>query len=176
MNIITVFLIAVSLSMDAFSLSLVYGTGGIDKKDKILLSIIVGTYHFIMPILGLLIGNIIINLIHFNPKFVVGIILILIAAEMIISSLKGKEEKMLFSLIGYIIFGLSVSIDSLTTGIGLSTITNKYILSSLIFAVTSFSFTLLGLNIGNKINIKYGKISTIVGGIILLIIGIFYMI
>ena len=175
MNIITIILIAISLSMDAFSLSLIYGTGGINKKDKLLLSIIVGIYHFIMPIIGLLIGKLIISRIHFNPNIIIGIILILISSEMITSSIKNKEERLFFSLAGYLIFGLSVSIDSLTTGIGLPAITNNYILSSLIFAISSFSFTLLGLNLGNIINIKYGKISTIIGGIILLILGIFYI-
>lgn len=162
--------------MDAFSLALIYGTQGMKKNDKLLLSLIVGVYHFIMPLIGLLIGIIIIENISFNHRLVVGIILCLIAIEMIISSIKNKEEKFLLSITGYLIFGLSVSIDSLTTGIGLSAITNSYILSCLIFAITSFSFTILGLNIGNILNIKYGKISTLLGGIILFIIGLSYII
>ena len=162
--------------MDAFSLSLIYGTQGIEKKDKIIISLIVGIYHFIMPLIGLLIGNIIISQISFDSKLIVGLILSLIAIEMILSSIKNKEETLLLSPAGYFLFGLSVSIDSLTTGIGLTAITNMYILSSLIFAISSFSFTIIGLNIGNILNIKYGKISTILGGIILLIIGIIYII
>ena len=162
--------------MDAFSLALIYGTQGMKKNDKLLLSLIVGVYHFIMPLIGLLIGIIIIENISFNHRLVVGIILCLIAIEMIISSIKNKEEKFLLSITSYLIFGLSVSIDSLTTGIGLSAITNSYILSCLIFAITSFSFTILGLNIGNILNIKYGKISTLLGGIILFIIGLSYII
>lgn len=146
------------------------------KNDKLFLSLIVGVYHFIMPLIGLLIGIIIIENISFNHKLVVGIILCLIAIEMIISSIKNKEEKFLLSITGYFIFGLSVSIDSLTTGIGLSAITQRYILSCFIFAITSFSFTILGLNIGNILNIRYGKISTLIGGIILFIIGLSYII
>ena len=46
---------------------------------------------------------------------------------MIISSFKEKEEKFLLSIFGYLLFGLSVSIDSLTTGIGFSAITDKSI-------------------------------------------------
>ena len=49
MEIILLVIIAVTLSMDAFSLSLAYGTIGLDKKNIILLSCIVGIYHFIMP-------------------------------------------------------------------------------------------------------------------------------
>ena len=161
--------------MDAFSLSLLYGTEGIKQKDKWLLSIIVGIYHFIMPIIGLNIGNFITNKIILNTNIIVGIILSLISIEMIISSFKDKEEKFLLTLPGYLLFGLSVSIDSLTTGIGLPAITNNYILCSSIFSITSFIFTFLGLNLGNVLNQKYGKISTIIGGIILLVLGIVYI-
>lgn len=175
MKIVTILLIAISLSMDAFSLALIYGTEGINKKNKILLSVVVGTYHFIMPIIGLTIGNIITSKIIVNTNILVGIILSLIAIEMIISSFKEKKEKFLLTIPGYLLFGLSVSIDSLTTGIGLSGITEKYILSSIIFALTSLIFTYLGLNLGDKLNKKYGKISTLIGGTILLLIGILYI-
>lgn len=175
MKIITIILIAISLSMDAFSLSLLYGTEGIKKKDKLILSIIVGIYHFIMPLLGLTIGSFITSKIIFNPNILVGIILSLISLEMIISSFKEKEDKFLMSIPGYLLFGLSVSIDSLTTGIGLSAITSSYILSVTIFSITSFVFTFLGLNLGNILNQKYGKVSTIIGGTILLILGIVYI-
>lgn len=175
MNILTLILIAVSLSMDAFSLSLLYGTEGIKKKDKILLSIIVGIYHFIMPLTGLSIGLFITRKIILNTNILVGIILSLISVEMIISSCKNQEDKFLLSILGYILFGLSVSIDSLTTGIGLPAITNNYFLASSIFSVISFIFTFLGLNLGNVLNQKYGKLSTIIGGTILLILGIIYI-
>lgn len=175
MKILTIILIAISLSMDAFSLSLLYSTKGIKQKDKIILSIIVGSYHFIMPLIGLSIGYFITSKIVFNTDILVGIIFSLIAIEMIISSFKVKEEKFLLSIPGFLIFGLSVSIDSLTTGIGLQTITNSYILSCLIFSLTSLIFTFLGLNLGNILHQKYGKISTVIGGSILLLLGVTYI-
>jgi len=174
-NIVTIILIAISLSMDAFSLSLIYGTEGVKSKGKIILSLIVGIYHFIMPLIGLTLGSVITSKIIINTNILVGIILSLISVEMIVSSFKNKEEKFLFSLPGYLLFGLSVSIDSLTTGIGLPAITNNYMITALIFSVTSFIFTFLGLNLGNILNQKYGKISTLIGGTILLIIGIIYI-
>lgn len=161
--------------MDAFSLALIYGTQGITKKHKILLSLIVGIYHFIMPLIGVAIGTVITKKILVNPNIIVGIILSLIAIEMIISSFKEEDKKFLLTIPGYLLFGLSVSIDSLTTGIGLSMITQKYIFSSLIFAITSLSFTFFGLNIGDRLNKKYGRISTILGGIVLFVLGILYI-
>ena len=175
MKIITIILIAVSLSMDAFSLALIYGTQGITKKHKVLLSVIVGAYHFIMPLIGTGIGSLITSKIIINTNILVGIILILIAIEMIISSFKEEDKRFLLTIPGYLLFGLSVSIDRLTTGIGLSVITNKYILSAITFAIISLSFTYLGLNLGDKLNQKYGQISTVIGGSILLLLGILYI-
>lgn len=175
MEIITILLISISLSMDAFSLALIYGTQKISTKQMFLLSLIVGTYHFIMPLIGVTIGSIITSKIIVNSNIIVGIILALIAVEMIISSFKEEEKKFLLTIPGYLLFGLSVSIDSLTTGIGLSMITEKYFLTALAFAITSYIFTYIGLNLGNKLNIKYGKISTLAGGTILLLLGIMYI-
>lgn len=175
MKLLTIIIIAVSLSMDAFSLSLIYGTQGIKKNHKIILSIIVGIYHFIMPLLGETLGNIITSKIIINTSILVGVILSLIALEMIISSFKEENKTFLLTIPSYLMFGLSVSIDSFTTGIGLSLITNKYILSSLIFAITSLIFTYLGLNLGNILNQKYGKLSTRFGAILLFILGIIYI-
>ena len=92
MNIILIFIIAVSLSMDAFSLSLAYGTISMSKKEIRLLSIIVGIYHFFMPILGMLIGKFIFNIMHISGDLIVLIIFSFIGINMIIESLK-KEEK-----------------------------------------------------------------------------------
>ena len=107
LKIITIFLIAVSLSMDAFSLALIYGTQGIAKKDKLLLSLIVGVYHFIMPLIGVIIGNLITSKILINTNILVGIILSLIAVEMIISSFKETNNKFLLTF-PYLIFSTSV--------------------------------------------------------------------
>ena len=57
MSIPVIFMLAVGLSMDAFSLSLIYGTLELSKKRCRQMSIIVGIFHFIMPILGYQIGE-----------------------------------------------------------------------------------------------------------------------
>ena len=84
-------IIGISLSMDAFSLSLIYGTYGLSKKNIYLLSIIVGIFHFFMPLIGILFGNIIKNYFIFNINLVVSIIFSIIGLEMILSSKKEND-------------------------------------------------------------------------------------
>ena len=176
MSIIIILTIALSLSMDAFSLSLAYGTLNLEKKDINKISIIVGIYHFIMPLLGLTTGKILIELIQINPNMIVTIVLSFIGIEMIIDSFKKEEAVKIMSQKELLLFGLAVSIDSFSVGIGLEAITKKYLLSVLTFSISSFTFTYVGLMIGKKINNIIGHISTLIGGLILIIIGITYII
>ena len=175
MNIILIFLISVSLSMDAFSLSLAYGTISMSRKEINLLSIIVGVYHFFMPILGMFIGNFIFNILHINSKLIVLLIFVFIGINMIIESFK-KEEKVKKMKIGeMILFGLAVSIDSFSIGIGMNSISNNFIMCSIVFSITSFLFTYIGLILGNKLNKLIGKVATLIGGISLILFGLIYV-
>ena len=54
------------------------------------------------------------------------------------------------------------------------TINNNYLEVSSIFCIVSGSFTYLGLILGNKLGSIFGKLSTIIGGVILIILGIIY--
>ena len=170
----TTLIIGISLSMDAFSLALIYGTQSISKKNKIILSIIVGIYHFVMPLLGVFLGNIILKYLVINLSIVVSIIFLFIGIEMIISSIKDDSHDFVVSIFCFLIFGLSVSIYSFNTGIGLNVINNNYLEVSSIFCIVSGSFTYLGLILGNKLGSIFGKLSTIIGGVILIILGIIY--
>ena len=167
----TILLIGISLSMDAFSLALVYGMIGMSNKKKILLSIIVGIYHFIMPLIGLSLGIFIDNISFINLHIIASIILMYIGIDLIISNFK-EEDTISVSKTSLLMFGLSVSIDSLTIGIGLKAITNSYFISSIVFSICSCLFTYLGLILGSIIGNKIGTYSKIVGGIILIIIAI----
>jgi len=167
----TILLIGISLSMDAFSLALVYGMQGMSPKKKIILSLIVGIYHFIMPLIGLSFGTILDKINIISIDIIASLILIYIGIDLIISNTKKEEEKEITKN-SFLIFGLSVSLDSLTIGIGLKAITNNYILSSVIFSITSSLFTYLGLILGNILGNKIGKYSKLIGGVILISIAI----
>ena len=174
MNLILIFFIAISLSMDAFSLSLAYGTISLTKKEIKLLSIIVGLYHFFMPILGMLIGSFIIKILLIDEDIITLVIFSFIGINMIIETFKKEETIKKMKLGEMILFGLAVSIDSFSVGIGINSISNNFLLCSCIFSITSLIFTYIGLILGNKLNELIGKVATLMGGISLIILGIIY--
>lgn len=173
-QILIYFFIAIGLSMDAFSLALAYGTTKININKIILLSAIVGIFHFVMPLLGSIIGISILEKYITNSTKIVGIVFLILAIEMYTS--KDEEKKgTITSIYSMIVFAITVSIDSLTVGIGLS-ITDKNMTSAyIIFAIISSIFTLSGLLLGKKISEKYGKKAVLLGIIILLSLSIKYL-
>lgn len=175
MNIILIFIIAISLSMDAFSLSLAYGTINLSRKEINILSIIVGIYHFFMPILGMFIGSYITRFINIGEDIIILIIFSLIGINMILESKKEQEKVKKLKLTEMLLFGFAVSIDSFSIGIGLNNISSNFFMCSLIFSVTSFGFTYLGLKLGKTLNNIIGKLATFIGGISLILFGIIYI-
>lgn len=175
MHLLIILTIAVSLSMDAFSLSLAYGTINLKSKDMLKLSSIVGVYHFFMPLLGLFVGKIFLKLFPINPDVIVFIVLAFIGIQMIIESLRHDEVDKKTNFLELLFFGLAVSIDSFSVGIGLSSISQHYLICAILFSVSSFLLTYLGLLLGKHISQLIGRISTIIGGIVLIFIGIFYL-
>lgn len=174
-ELINVIIIAVGLSMDAFSLAMLYGTLNFDQRKTLTLAGAVGVFHFFMPLLGNLIGLIILSLLPIKPNAVVGIIFMMISIQMLLSSFKEEEIVDLKGIIAIILFAFTVSIDSFSVGITLSFVARNYLLSVSIFSIVSFLFTYIGLSIGGKLTQKFGKWSTIMGGIILFFLSIAYL-
>lgn len=174
-NILIYFVMAIGLSMDAFSLALAYGTTKIPINKKVLLSITVGIFHFFMPKLGALIGTeLLLNYIA-KANYLVGIIFLILAIEMLLSR---KEEKTgsITNMISIILFSFTVSIDSFSVGIALSLTTTDINSPCIIFALISTLFTFLGVELGSKIAYKFENKAEYIGIIILLILGIEYLI
>lgn len=174
-QLIIIELIAISLSMDAFSLALIYGNCIKKKSSKLKLSISVGIFHFIMPWLGNSFGLQIENRISINLNIIASILLIILGIQMLFEKEENENKIKTLSLIEILLFSFSVSIDSFTTGIGIKILYENIYIVSFIFSLTSFIWTYIGLNIGNIINQKYGTIATKIGGITLIIIGVLNM-
>ena len=174
-SLLVILLVAVSLSMDAFSLAIIYGTYGLSRKNEIILSMVVGLFHFFMPLFGIGVGNILTKYFVFSVDFVVGIIFLFIGVSMVISCFRDEEIKVLVSGVGFLLFGFSVSIDSLTTGIGLSLISHYYYFLSSVFMVVSGFFTFIGLKFGKFLNKRFGRYANGMGGIIMIFLAFYYI-
>ncbi len=174
-QIFSIFLIGIALSMDTFSLSLGVGMFNTSNKKAIKLAIIVGLMHFIMPFLGTILGSKITELLELNCDILLGIILIFIAIQMIIDLIKKEEPSFNLNILGMFLFAFGVSLDSFSVGLGLKALTNNIYLAMIIFSICSFSFTFMGVVIGRYANKILGVYASIIGILILLILGIAHL-
>lgn len=165
---LSIFLIGVALSMDAFSVSLSLGLNNISKIKRVIIPIQVGIMHFIMPFLGVFLGNQILNIFNINSKLIVSLILLYLAVVMFIQR-NDNDVKIVSSLLSIFLLSFSVSIDSFSVGLGLSGLTDKYFLSFIIFSLCSSCITYIGLIIG-KYSVKYLKEKAVYIGVIILLI------
>ncbi len=166
------FLMAIGLSMDAFSLAIIYGTNGINKKKIILLSLTVGIFHFIMPNLGgYLSGLLLVNFKTFS-NIIAGVVFLILGIEMILSFKDEEAKNELGGILEILLFAIAVSIDSFSVGIALALENQNLIMAGIIFSIISAGFTFLGLLLGKFLSKKTGKISKIIGIVILFILAI----
>ena len=173
-KIILYIFMAIGLSVDAFSLAVIYGMNQIGKKKTIVLSILVGLFHFFMPYIGSLIGTNLLTIFVDKANFIAGSVFLIIALEML-SSL--KEEEKIISLSKWyhlLFFAFTVSLDSFSVGIVLSLNHENIPLAGLIFSIISAIFTYLGLKLGRLVSKKYSNKATIVGAWILIILSLKY--
>lgn len=176
MSLFLILVVAISLSMDAFSLALVYGTLNISDKIIRRVSLTVGTFHFFMPLLGYFFGEVLARCLTFNSNILVGVIFIFLAVEMFLSVFKRDSVEMFSGFLSYFLFGFTVSIDSFSVGIGLGSLGSSVLTSCITFSTVSFLFTYVGLKMGKKLALKFGNISTVIGSVLLFVLGIYYLI
>ena len=171
---LALFFTGLGLSMDAFSLSVVYGIMPLSLKKIGLLSFIVGILHFLMPNLGECIGNIISLNNVINSHVLVSIIFFILALQMFSSFKEEKEVISLGSFSSFLLFGFTVSLDSFSVGVGYGSLDVNCILAGVIFAMLSMSFTFCGLLLGKFLNKIIGKLAILFGSFVLLVLSIYY--
>ncbi|ERJ12444.1 manganese efflux pump MntP [Haloplasma contractile] len=147
--------VGIALSIDAFMVSLLYGTSLKSRKQSLLTSSIVGSFHFFMPFIGYFLAVKLLQSVHlaFNTEIIAALILFMLGLMMI----RQKEEESdseqpnLGKIIGKLMFAFSVSIDSLLVGLSFKLGTEVNILfCAFLFAMVSGVITFIGLSIGKK--------------------------
>ena len=166
------FFTGIGLSMDAFSLSLSLGTTNPTKKTIIKTSIIVGIFHFIMPLLGYFIGYAFKYRIN-NINILTFVLFLILSIEMYKS--KDEENNSILNNLTILLIAFSVSIDAFTVGIAFGLNNEIILVSSTIFSITSALFTYFGLTLGKTLKSKYKTLSTYLGIILLLVVAIKYL-
>ena len=157
--------------MDAFSIALSIGTTHLSKNRFILIPIVVSIMHFVMPLIGLFLGNQILSVININPKIIMTIILLYLAFLMYKDRNNDKVPK-INSLLSIFLYALSVSLDSFSVGIGLKALTDKILIPPIIFSLCAGTITYMGLILGKYSQKVWKEKASLIGIILLILISI----
>ena len=176
MTFFELLLIAIGLSMDAFSVSICKGltTKKFSWRMALVCGLWFGLFQALMPIIGYFLGAQFQEMIEVYDHWIAFGLLFLIGANMIREAVWGTEEEQDGSL-GFrtmILLAIATSIDALAVGVSFACIQVKLWSSVLIIGTITFLFSVLGVKIGNVFGSKYEKSAEITGGIILILIGL----
>jgi putative Mn2+ efflux pump MntP len=175
---VTILLIAVALGMDAFSLCLGIGMKGIRLLHAAKISIAIAVFHMVMPLIGLFMGQYMSTLLGDVAVMIGGGLLFLLGGHMIYSSLRGEDVPSIDtgSLVGLLAFAFSVSVDSLSVGVSLGMFASDLILTMILFGMLGGLMSVIGLLIGRRVGQMVGDYGEALGGAVLLMFGIIFLI
>ena len=175
-NIISIFLIAIALAMDAFSVSMTKGftQKHLSKSQILFYGIFFGGFQALMPILGYFCGNVISSIVESLASVIGFILLLAIGLNMIRESLSGGDEEITdnFSFKEVTLLAIATSIDAFAVGITLALLNDPILISALIIGIVAFLFSIVGVFLGRKLGDYIGDKFQIIGGVILILIGI----
>lgn len=174
---VTISVMALALSMDAFSVCIGLGMKGIRLRQVAKVSMLIGLFHMLMPFIGIHIGLYLSYFVGSLTFFIGGCLLIIFGLNMIYSSLFGVQRNSWFRNTGWgmVLLAFGVSMDSFSIGLSLGLFSVNVWLSIICFGLAGLCLTAIGLLIGRKVNTIIGDYGEIVGGIILLVFGIRFL-
>lgn len=172
-EIMTLFIMAVALGMDAFSVGLGMGLIRMRMRQIFYIGLTIGIFHMVMPLLGMMIGRLMSDQLGFLATYAGGSLLILLGGQMIFASFREDESPFITPIgFGLLVFSLSVSLDSFSVGLSLGIYGARTIVTVFIFGVISMLLTWAGLLVGKRVKAWMGTYSEALGGCILLAFGI----
>jgi putative Mn2+ efflux pump MntP len=177
MTFYEIFLIALSMAMDAFAVCLGAGTQvrTSGPRPVFRLAFHFGLFQFLMPIIGWFAGTTILQYISAYDHWVAFGLLAFVGLRMIRSGIDSKagEQKNDPSR-GWtlVLLAFATSIDALAIGFSLGMIGVIIWYPAVVIGLVTGLISWLGIFLGNRLGQKFGKRMEIIGGIILILMGV----
>ena len=180
MSLLTIILLAIGLAMDCFAVSVCKGLtsphGYVPRYIKpMLMALLFGIFHAGMPLIGYFAGSLFAAFFERFAPWIALALLSVIGGKMIYDSLQGDEDETHladFSFVGLLSLAFATSMDTLATGVIFIPHPEVLWLAVGAIALTCFVFSMTGFVIGHLVGTRLRMNVTILGGVILILIGI----
>lgn len=175
MSLLSLFVLAVGLSMDAFAVSVCKGLAlkKITLKEACIVGLWFGGFQAFMPLIGYILGSQFERYITSIDHWIAFGLLILLGLSMLKEAYSKEEETANDSLDVKTMFLLAVatSIDALAVGITFAFLQVAIVPAVSFIGIITFILSAIGVKIGNVFGSKYKSKAELAGGIILILIG-----
>ena len=174
---LSILLIGISLSMDAFAISVANGLTlkNFNIRHALWMGLYFGGFQFLMPLIGYFLGASFADLVTKVDHWIAFGLLALIGGNMIREALSGGEEKPAdssFAFKNMLLLAIATSIDALAVGVSLAFLQVNVWTTVAIIGLTTAAFSAVGLLIGKKVGSRFHAGAEILGGVILILIGL----
>lgn len=181
MDLLSLILIAFSLSADAFAVAVTNGicSASPTKKNTLATAFTFGLFQGLMPLLGFALGRTFSEFICRYQHYVALLLLAAIGINMIVEAIKEQKHpeaicsvKNVFTVKNLILQGIATSIDALAVGVGYAAMEVNIFFAAILIALVTFFCCSFGVFIGKKFGTLLGIRARLVGGLLLLLIGL----
>lgn len=178
MDLISILLIGIGLSMDAAAVSLAKGMclkSSHLKQYAFKLALFFGIFQAIMPLIGYYGGSHFAGYIQSIDHWVAFVLLGLIGFNMIRESNEKKECESIITYISYkdiILLAIATSIDALAIGVSFAFLSVDIYAAITIIGITTFLLSFFCVFMGKKLGSIFQKYAERLGGGILILLGI----
>ena len=178
MDLLSILLIAVSLSLDCFAVSVAGSISmrQVSRRQGLRVALSFGLFQAGMLVIGWQVGEAVVDIIETFADWVAFGLLALVGARMIWESLESDEDDRPGTDIsrGFALLSLSVatSIDSLAVGLSLAFLESRLAVAAITIGSVAFLFTAGGFYFGPRIGRLLGRWAEVAGGVVLIGLGI----
>ena len=177
MDLLSLLLLAVGLSMDAFAISVCKGlaVGKVKAKHMCIVGAWFGGFQALMPTVGYLLGTRFEKSITAVDHWIAFVLLLLIGANMIREALSKDEEEEADASLSFktmFLMAVATSIDALAVGITFAFLQVNIVPAALTIGATTFLISAIGVKVGSVFGLRYKKRAELAGGAILCLLGV----
>ena len=180
MSIISLMALAFGMSMDAFATAIAKGATYQNPSlvRALKAGVLFGAIEGVAPIVGWLLGEAAQGWLSHVDHWLAFVLLGLLAIKFMRDALKGdvqiKGDQQTMAKSGFglmLITAVATSIDSLVVGVSLAFLEVNIWLAAVLIGLATMIMVTLGLYLGNRLGLRFGRVAMFVGGVVLLMIG-----
>ncbi|HEY5803599.1 MAG TPA: manganese efflux pump MntP family protein [Lysobacter sp.] len=179
MNPVSIVLLGLAMSTDAFAAALGKGAGMLKPRwpEALRIGLIFGVVEGLTPIIGWLVGSAASRHIEQWDHWIVFGMLGVLGLHMIYKAATDQDateeaiSQRKCGLWSIALTGLATSIDAMAVGVGLAFVDVNILVVAVVIALCTFTMVTLGIMAGRALGALIGKRAEMAGGVILILVG-----